>query len=328
MKRTHIASPPSRLAPWVVLFIKRSILVISWSYIIYRLWFDRSELVGKLFTTSHDRLHFFYFTTTILLCIINWGAESYKWKTALSKTCKLSFVKAFKGILYGLSVAVFTPNRSGEFVGRIWVLSPRYRLQSIVATIFSNILQLSVTIIFGILSLYFWYKKTALPLMFTTDKTKIATLIYPTIGIAILFIAFVLLTRPAWLKQRVLRPIREVISTWDSRLAIKVWLLSLFRYLIFIIQFWLLLKTFNAPISMLEVYIGIGSMYLVMALLPILTFAEPAVRSSLSVLFLSVYQPNEIGIISASLSMWVINLVIPSLLGTVILNLPKNKNHD
>ncbi|MDY0282261.1 MAG: hypothetical protein RBR35_17070, partial [Salinivirgaceae bacterium] len=92
-------------------------------------------------------------------------------------------------------------------------------------------------------------------------------------------------------------------------------------------QYWILLHFFNAPIPIFELYSGLGIMYLTMALLPILTFAEPAVRTALSLLFLGVFTTNEAGIISASIALWIINLVIPSLIGSILLNTQKSTNN-
>jgi uncharacterized membrane protein YfcA len=141
-------------------------------------------------------------------------------------------------------------------------------------------------------------------------------------------VSYYYIRRTGKTKTEVIEHIKAYLRTWSFSLILKLWMLSLLRYLVFIVQFWILLKMFQTPISFFDVYCGIGIMYLVMAIIPILTFAEPAVRSTLSVLFLTVYNTNEMGIISASLALWVVNLAIPALIGSVLLNSIKTKDYD
>jgi uncharacterized membrane protein YbhN (UPF0104 family) len=119
-----------------------------------------------------------------------------------------------------------------------------------------------------------------------------------------------------------------VLSTWNKAIVCKILLYSILRYLIFIVQFWLLLKIFNIHIYFFHVYTGLGVVYLVMTFLPIITFAEPAVRCGLSVVFFSIYTSNEAGIMMVALLLWICNVAVPALAGSVWLNFYKRKSEE
>ncbi|HEX3769166.1 MAG TPA: hypothetical protein VHT72_12360, partial [Puia sp.] len=53
------------------------------------------------------------------LMVINWSLETAKWKIALMPIQTVSFFRALKAILAGTCIASFTPNRVGEYLGRM-----------------------------------------------------------------------------------------------------------------------------------------------------------------------------------------------------------------
>ncbi|MBE9468956.1 MAG: hypothetical protein IMY72_11655, partial [Bacteroidetes bacterium] len=53
----------------------------------------------------------------------------------------------------GVTVSIFTPNRVGEFGGRIFVLKRKNRVSAIFATIVGSFSQLIITIVVGLISL-------------------------------------------------------------------------------------------------------------------------------------------------------------------------------
>ena len=58
----------------------------------------------------------------VLLMPFNWALETEKWRQLTSNFEPISFGKAYKAIFAGVLFSVFTPNRVGEYGGRIlWV---------------------------------------------------------------------------------------------------------------------------------------------------------------------------------------------------------------
>ena len=54
--------------------------------------------------------------------LLNWGIEARKWQMVVSKNSPVSFNTSFKAIFAGNALAFFTPNRTGEYFGRMLYL--------------------------------------------------------------------------------------------------------------------------------------------------------------------------------------------------------------
>ena len=70
----------------------------------------------------------------LVLMLLNWGLEATKWKFLLRKIEIITFTKAMKSIFAGACVSIFTPNRLGEFGGRIFYLKPSNRVYGVMIT--------------------------------------------------------------------------------------------------------------------------------------------------------------------------------------------------
>ena len=97
------------------------------------------------------------------LMLVNWGIESSKWKIALKPVQSIRFARAFKAILAGTCIASFTPNRVGEYLGRMLFVEPGNKILSITPTILCSMSQMLVTLITGSFGLWIF---SALPFHF------------------------------------------------------------------------------------------------------------------------------------------------------------------
>jgi hypothetical protein len=89
------------------------------------------------------------------------------------------------------------------------------------------------------------------------------------------------------------------------------------RYLVFAFQYYLLLQLFFVNISFLNAMPTVFLIFWCMAILPSITIAEAPIRSEMSIYFLKVFSTNLLGIMSASIFLWLINLILPALLGAL-----------
>jgi hypothetical protein len=100
----------------------------------------------------------------ILLMFANWGVEAFKWKLLMQPLQKITFAKAFKAIFAGTSFAANTPNRVGEYFGRMIYMEEGKRLQSIPLTVTGSFSQLIITLIAGFIGLFFYIQlSTSIP---------------------------------------------------------------------------------------------------------------------------------------------------------------------
>lgn len=94
----------------------------------------------------------------MLLMGVNWAIEARKWQILVRPFESLSFRKAFYSILAGVSISIITPNRIGEYGGRILYLKNKNRLRGVSVTGVGSLSQFTTTMLFGLLGcLYFMY---------------------------------------------------------------------------------------------------------------------------------------------------------------------------
>jgi uncharacterized membrane protein YbhN (UPF0104 family) len=55
----------------------------------------------------------------VLLMVVNWVLESLKWQYLSQKLANITTWEAIEAVFCGLTWAIFTPNRIGEYGGRV-----------------------------------------------------------------------------------------------------------------------------------------------------------------------------------------------------------------
>ena len=102
-----------------------------------------------------------YIVVAWLLVAVNWGLEAAKWQALLRHLVPQSINTALYSVLRGVALALFTPNRIGEYGGRLWDLPAEARWEGLLALLVSNMLQLSVNLLFGLIgfSLYCYWQQ-------------------------------------------------------------------------------------------------------------------------------------------------------------------------
>ncbi|MBI5217984.1 MAG: flippase-like domain-containing protein [Bacteroidia bacterium] len=303
--------------------IKFIVIFVSYGYIAYRLcaYNNLSEIV-KPFDNGNSC---YFLLLAVLLMLINWGIESVKWKYLVKKIENISFFTSFKAILTGITVSIFTPNRIGEFGGRIFVLNKENRIPAISSTIIGNLSQLIVTVLTGLI---------ALAVFFNMQHTNQISHVYIYITVIISFILIYLFFNLAKVKNLLLRfrffkkhePLISVLSRYKSSELFYLLLLSSGRYVVFTFQFFLALQFFGVDINLYNALISIALTYLIMAIIPTAGITEVGTRGSVALFFIGMFSAQAAGIVSASLLLWIINLAIPAIIGSIfIIKIKVNK---
>lgn len=256
----------------------------------------------------------------IILMFVNWSLETIKWQYIISKLEKLSFSKALMAVWSGVTVGTVTPNRIGEFAGRIMFLKPENRKKAASLTLFADLSQFICTIMFGLAGITILIGTNALQKNINLSPTyTIVTAV--TILILLLLIYFNINSIVFFLQRG--KVLRKLITNFipDEPINLKaktvVLALSIFRYLIFSFQFYLALKIFDIDISLFNSFVATSSMFLAIHILPNIALAEPGVRVSFSVIFIGLFTDNIAAIGIASLLIYLINVLIPILIGGI-----------
>ena len=260
--------------------------------------------------------------------LANWSCEALKWQVLIGHIQSISFLKAFRAILSGLSVslAMNTPNGAGEYVGRILYIKEGNRLRAITLTFVGSISQLIVTMFMGTIGIFLLrdnFDRTAT--VFNYSFRWSDALAYSSIAIttALVFVYFEIS-----LLIRLLEKIPFVakyayfiqkLEDFGWKELLKVLLISILRYSVFVVQYLLLLQVFNVGLDIITSTWLITVMFLALAIIPTIALAELGVRGKISIFLFGAFSSNTLGIVLTASSIWLINLVVPALAGSLFI---------
>jgi uncharacterized membrane protein YbhN (UPF0104 family) len=268
----------------------------------------------------------------MILMLVNLSLEAYKWKYLIGKVEEIGFFTAFQAVLTGISTSSFFPNRVGEFLGRVFFLKKASRIEGILITVVGSMSQLLVTVLAGSIALLIFIPMYIYGLGFI-DGYLYYGLVILVLTLDMLVVAlFFKISFLATLKERILQnglkrlqKFFRVFAFYHNREMATVILLSCTRYLVFASQFYLLLIFFDVKISYFNALMLIALIYFIMAIIPTVTLTELGVRGSVALYVFGLYfgqhipiaAKNSMGVFAASTLLWMINLGLPALVGTM-----------
>lgn len=250
----------------------------------------------------------------LLLMVLNWTIEAKKWQWLLIGTESITLWKSLQSVLTGVAVSIMTPNRIGEYMGRILYLRNVHKIQGITVTIVGSFAQLIITGSLGIIGLlaYLIHINQAMWLYILLGSSVVLC-----IGLIMLYFnlnVLVKLTQRFSLFKKITLYI-EVVKRFDQRQLLNILFISFLRYIVYSIQFVLLMKLCLVDISFFTLITTIWLIFWAMAIVPTIAIAEIGIRSETALYFLSPLHTNHVGIISSTILLWLINLIIPALVG-------------
>jgi len=111
----------------------------------------------------------------------------------------------------------------------------------------------------------------------------------------------------------------DCLAFYTRRDLLRIMLISIGRYIVFCTQFFFMLRFFGIDLTLWQALISIPTTYLFVTFTPSFAFSDVAVRSSYAVLVIGIFSSQVVSIALAGMSIWVVNFVIPLLVGLVVL---------
>lgn len=260
----------------------------------------------------------------VALMLLNWGIEAVKWRISVKPVQEVSFQTAFKAILSGVSVSISTPYRVGEYLGRILYMNEGNKLKAVSLTVVGSISQVMVTLLMGLVGLLFMADVLAQQHILSPLWIKmIASGVCMVLVILTLFYF-----RLSWLVKRIdqIPAIKKftwlinALENFNATILFSLLSLSVIRFLVFILQYYLLFRFFGVTIGFHEAWISVSLMFLVMAVVPtIALFTDLGLKGEISLKLIGIFSANGLGITLTTISIWLINLVIPALAGSLLI---------
>jgi hypothetical protein len=258
--------------------------------------------------------HAFKFWLVVLLSIANWGIEAVKWKLLVSRIQKISWFRALQSVLSGVTFSLNTPNRIGEYGGRMLFIEEGKRLQSVSLAIAGGIAQLIVTLLLGSFGLFYLViKMDDNGEVMGLSKFWVETFMGLSFFGTALFILFFF--KLSWL----IKIIDKLPYANKFEKYITLLLLSFLRYIIFVFQYVLLFSVLQVQIGFFEAFWIVTVLFWVLAVVPTIAIAELGIRGKFAVALLKLYSNNIAGIIGTTFGIWFINLFLPAIIGSILI---------
>ncbi|MGM0612445.1 MAG: lysylphosphatidylglycerol synthase domain-containing protein [Bacteroidota bacterium] len=318
------------------LLIKAAIVLVAY-YVIYKqvfvhhTWDEIIQYFGENYAFS--RL-VFPLILIIILMIANWGIESIKWQYLIRKSETINLKTSVQGVFSGITISSLTPNRIGEYFGRVFILKKTHPVRGILMTIVGSLSQLLVTVIMGGLALLYVI-------------LRFPELIYPETpvlyGVSIvLLILFMIVVTGIYLNLKGVSGILHrltkkwpkinrfihVFSYYNRKELLNVFLFSLSRYLVFSSQLYILMLIFHIQLSVFEGLIIVSLIFLAITIIPSVALAEIGIRGSVAIYVIQQYfllnelNPGsgfELNVMASTTVLWLINIILPGIIGSLFI---------
>jgi uncharacterized membrane protein YbhN (UPF0104 family) len=276
-------------------------------------------------------VHSGWLIAAVCLMPVNWGLETQKWRELMHRIESIPFAKAYKAVLAGVAFSAITPNRIGEYGGRILMVKAE-KWQTVVATLVGSLSQMIVLMGAGFGGLVFYvFRNINISLYYQIGMVFLLLLG----GASVLFfyynidLAIPVVRRLPYLKRGVKH--LEVLREYSSQQLSLVLLYSVLRYCVYCFQYYLLLKFFGININIANAFLTIAFIFFLQTFLPLPPGTALLMRGQLAVTIWAEYAQNPITIFAVSFGLWAINVLVPALIGMVFIvniNVLKSLGYD
>lgn len=299
-------------------FLKPLLLFVTFGFIFYKLFYayHLNDLVSSSSNFNPGWRELLFFVPAVLLSIGNWMLEATKWRLLINKYEYFSYLNSVKAVLSGVSLSIITPNQIGDFAGRIIHLKKFNKIKGTLVTIIGHTAQMFMTAAFGLYALV-WLLEDQQQLR-EIPVNYMYTLIFTLIALSVwAFLNMKYLSRLSF-NQKVTDYL-SVFTQYKRSELIQVLMLSFLRYSIFVCQYYLLLYFYGLAIEPDQAFVCIIATLCVQSFVPSFILVELGMRGASALWFFGMYSGNITGILLSAYTLWIINLMIPGLLGLAVI---------
>lgn len=291
---------------WILLLASLTFIFIK---VFYRYNFD--DRLNNYSNTNQFGSPWFFLLAFVLM-FFNWSVEVWKWVLLTKPYERLSWMKSLASVCSGVTLSIITPNQLGDFAGRMIHVNEINRIKTAFLAVIGHSAQVMVTLGLGLFA--FWY--------LNLSKLEVSGLLAALFVLLFLLALIVyfnmrflspLLARLKWLKPY--RRSLHVFSEQPFSLLSKMLALSSLRYFTYLAQYTLLLWFFGVNLSAPLAAACITATFFVQLIVPSFFLLDLGLRGSSALWFMSNFSNNVEGILLASYTLWIINIMIPALAG-------------
>lgn len=316
----------------LVRYIIAPILMVIFLWLIYLQLLQKGDLQGQW---NELKLYWHiapssWAIVVIALAPLNWFWEALKWRLAMLKVYPVKLITAYKAVLTGIAFAMITPGKVGDFAGRILYVPNSKKLHATLATLMTNVIQVLATSTIGLVGIVFF--------LFYAANDWLWRFVW-IFSLAVLLLIGLIISSKWWWKKishwkfiQKLKKTLHIFKYYKKTTLLKIYAFSLLRFLTYNLQFLLLANLLGSQTPWFEGIFATFLMFWLITLIPSLIVSDIGVRGFLaSMLFLDTgLALNGVSLLSASYIIWLLNLILPAILGSLLIISIRHSNnkHD
>ena len=253
----------------------------------------------------------------IILMPVNLLLEAKKWQILAGSAQPLSFRGAMASYLGGIAFSMVTPNRLGEYPGRMLYLKRKNTVRLVSVSLLGALTQMLTLFIFGTFGLIYFNLNFYYPFAFIV---MIASAVI-TVILGIAFWRFEtwlpVIEKIKWLRK--FKVYKKLLKKITAREQLTIFGISLLRYSIYTAQYLFLLYWMNVSMPFVDGFWMSSLFFWVITIIPSITLVELGERGQVGLYLFHHFSDNTVGILAATVGIWCINLIVPAILGSILL---------
>lgn len=276
----------------------------------------------------------YWLPLAVLLMPLNWFLEMMKWNALLDSGTKPGKFILLKAVFAGITCSIFTPNRSGECIGRAMYLT-QTTSHVIVSSLLGGVIQFLVILLGGV-SAFLWM--IGIPVFhqiqglnfFREISNKIPIshglnfksnlLFWCALGIMVVWILYYFWKSSDRFQQWILLQKKYLIEIrGNPKQILMAFAFGSLRWLVYTFQYVVCLWVFGMEGSLIQLWAGVMILMAVQALIPLPPIGTVPIRMGMAGAFWFFFGMNPWSGASASLLLWCINIGLPALIGVQLL---------
>ncbi|MBK8703324.1 MAG: flippase-like domain-containing protein [Saprospiraceae bacterium] len=245
-----------------------------------------------------------------VLMPINWMLEAQKWRCLMTPFAPLDMRRALRGIMAGVSFSQLTPNRIGEYGGRLAILPAGQYGAGVAASMVGSLAQWLALFSGGLAGLLYMARYDT-PWRYAALATAVI--------LVVLTLVYFAGGRLQWSLPGLLRRQLSNLAPYPQVILWRALILAFARYAVYVTQYALLIRATNLAIPPDIVFSGIAAIYLFQTGIPVPPLAAVLTRGELALWLWESYNVDTLSILTASFALFIINLGVPALLGAAVI---------
>lgn len=308
----------------IVNYGSRIVLIVAFLFLLFRLNSNWSSFISLRdeFVKSLDESNLWHLALVLLLMPFNWLLEGIKWKFLNKPIGEIRLERAMEAVLMGVAVSIVTPNRVGEYLGRVVNVRPGDKWKALTAQLIGSLVQLLLLAVAGLAS-FIWLSKHFGFIHFDNQVILVSTILGLIVVLTLFYFAQPSLEFISGkVKIGFLDGVKNqmaFIQEYRPSTIFSIGLLTFLRIVLYVFQYWLLLQFFNIDVSPIDSCAAILLTYVIQSGIPLPPLMGLLARGEITLFVWTFFDVNELAVLATSYLLWVINVLGPALIGAVLI---------